>query len=112
MRRPRDVVFSRGSGSSNSTTLRLAAPIILYLGALFYIALYKVIHLPLFSISRDFYKVIALLYCFFSSRAAARSIAFALHFLSTRSFAAARSAFTSNAIFFLYSIAAALRSQL
>jgi hypothetical protein len=51
MRRPRDVVFSRGSGSSNSITLRLTAPIILRLGALFYTALYKVIRLSLFSIS-------------------------------------------------------------
>jgi hypothetical protein len=112
MRRPRNVVFGRGSGSSNGTTSRLAAPTTPRLGALFCTALRKVIRLPLFSVSRDFYKVAALLCCFFSLRAAARSAAFALRSLSARFFAAARSAFASNAIFFLYSIAAALKSRL
>jgi hypothetical protein len=110
MRRPRDVIFGRGSSSGDGTTSRLTAPTTPHLGALFCTALCKVIYLPLFSILRDFCKVIALLYCFFSLRAVARSTAFTLCFLSARFFAAVCSAFASNTIFFLYSIAAALRS--
>jgi hypothetical protein len=112
MQQPHNVVFSRDSSSGNSTTLQLAAPTILRLGTLFCTALYKIIYLLLFSISQDFYKITALLYCFFSSRAVARSIAFTLRFLSIRFFIATRSTFASNAIFFLYSIATALRSRL
>jgi hypothetical protein len=112
MQQPYNVVFGRGSSSSNSTTSRLTAPTTLRLDALFCTALYKVIRLPLFSILQDFYKVIALLYYFFSLRVVARSTAFTLRFLSARFFIATYSTFASNAIFFLYSIATTLRSQL
>jgi hypothetical protein len=109
MRRPRDVVFSRGSGSGDSITSLRAAPITLRLGALFYTALRKAARLPLFSISRDFYKVIASRCCFLRARAVTRYAALTLRSSATRALAILRSSFASSAMFFLYSIAVALR---
>jgi hypothetical protein len=109
MRRPRDVVFSGGSGSSDSITLLRAAPTTLRLGALFYTALRKAARLLLFSVLRDFCKVAASRCCFLRARAATRYAALALRSSTTRALAILRSFFASSTIFFLYSIAAALR---
>jgi hypothetical protein len=111
MRRPRDVIFSRGSGSGDSITSLRAAPITLRLGTLFYTALREAARLPLFSVSRDFYKVIASRYCFLRARAATRYAALALRSSAARALAILRSSFASSTMFFLYSVAAALRSQ-
>jgi hypothetical protein len=111
MRRPRDVVFSRGSSSSNSTTLPRAAPTTPRLGALFCIALREAACLPLFSVSRDFCKVAASRCCFLRARAATHYIALALRSSAARALAILRSSFASSAMFFLYSVAAALRSR-
>jgi lauroyl/myristoyl acyltransferase len=111
MQQPRNVVFGGGSSSSNSTTLLRAAPTTLRLDALFYTALCKAACLPLFSVSRDFYKVAALRCCFLRARAATRYAALALRSSAARALAILCSSFASSAMFFLYSIAAALRSQ-
>jgi hypothetical protein len=111
MRRPRDVVFGRGSGSSDGTTSLRAAPTIPRLGALFCTALRKAARLPLFSVSRDFYKVTASRCCFLRAHAATRYIALALRSSAARALAILRSSFASSAIFFLYSVAVALRSR-
>jgi hypothetical protein len=109
MRRPRDVVFSRGSSSGNSTTLLRIAPTTLRLGALFCTALCKAAYLPLFSILRDFYKVAASRCCFLRARAVTRCVALALRSSTARALAILRSSFASSAMFFLYSVAVALR---
>jgi hypothetical protein len=111
MRQPCDVVFSGGSSSSNSTTSPRTAPTILRLGTLFCTALCKAARLLLFSVSQDFYKVTALRCYFLRARAATRYTALTLRSSTTRALAILRSSFASSAIFFLYSIAAALRSQ-
>jgi hypothetical protein len=111
MRRPRDVVFSGGSGSGDGTTLPRAAPTTPRLGALFYTALREAARLPLFSVLRDFYEVAASRCCFLRARAATRCVALALRSSAARALAILRSSFASSAMFFLYSIAAALRSR-
>jgi hypothetical protein len=111
MRRPRDVVFGGGSGSGDSITLLRAAPTTLRLGALFCIALREAARLPLFSVLRDFCKVAVSRCCFLRARAATRCTALALRSSATRALVILRSSFTSSAMFFLYSIAAALRSR-
>jgi hypothetical protein len=111
MRRPYDVVFGGGSGSGDSTTLLRAAPTTLRLGALFCTALCEAARLPLFSVSRDFYKVAASRCCFLRARAATRCAALALRSSAARALAILRSSFASSAMFFLYSVATALRSR-
>jgi hypothetical protein len=104
------VVLGGGCGSGDSTSTPLSAPTTRRFFVDFRVTLCKAFRLPLFSVSQDFCKAAALRCCFLSARAAVRSAALALRSSAARSLAIVRSAFASSAIFFLYSIAAALSS--